>query len=146
MRRGPLLASAAAALVAAAWALWPRAPEGVSVAGDGAPAVAAALDLPARAGVDLVLLRRKANLRHLPKVARLCRGRCGPGLTMLRIVGGYPRLVVEMSELEGIAALDRGEPLPRAIVDCVAGAVAQQVAGRPPSGCLGARRTVVALP
>lgn len=139
-------------LLLAAWLLWPRdgAP-GVSVVGDGAGAVRAALDLPDGASADVVLLRRAESLRHLPEVARLCRGRCGPGVTVLRVLGpgGGTRLVVEMSALEEIAALDRGEGLPDGIAACVARVVAAEAgAGRggPGAGCAGPRRAIRVLP
>ena len=147
-RRAVRLTVAALALAVAALLLWPRAPGGVSIIGDGAPAVAAALDLPEGAAARAVLLRRAGSLRHLPEIDRLCRGRCGPGLTVLRVLGpgGGDRLVFEMSDLDGVEALDRGEPLPEPAVACLAGAIAAEAAGRAPPPCVGARRLRVVLP
>lgn len=134
-RRRTRFAGAVCIALLGAWALWPRtgAP-GIAVVGDGAPAVRNAL--PEGAVADIVLLRREGSLRHLPEVARLCRGRCDPGLTVLRVLGlgSGRRLVFEMSEMPGIAALDRGDPLPAPIVACILEAVAGE------TDCLPVRR------
>ncbi|PWJ22034.1 hypothetical protein [Jannaschia seohaensis] len=148
LRRGGLVVAGLLAL----WGLWPRmGPPGLSVVGDGAPAVVAALDLPADASVDAILLRRSGALRHLEDVARLCRGRCGPGLTVLRVLGpgGGTRLVFEMSEMDGIAVLDRGAPLPEEIALCIARTIAAEAAtrwGDPGLDCAGPRRAHIVMP
>lgn len=128
----------------------------LDVVGDGAPDVRARLDggnaadLPR--DVDVVLLRRMENLRHVPDVARLCRDRCTAALTSLYEVrpgGGRKLLVVDLSAWDGIAAVDRGEGLPPAIADCVAGAIRAEAATlivRDPAACLPSLRRRVVLP
>ncbi|MGB3409371.1 MAG: hypothetical protein WBA67_17955 [Jannaschia sp.] len=127
----------------------------VTVAGDGAPAVMAVMAEDATSAamsVDAVLLRRPENLRHLPDVGLLCRGRCDAGMTVLYEVrpgGGRKVLVFDLSTFDGVDALDRGEALPDDIAACVAEAIdneANAVLGAPETPCLASRRFRVVLP
>ncbi|WP_371156459.1 hypothetical protein [Jannaschia sp. 2305UL9-9] len=126
------------------------------VLGDGAPDVRAALQvhgpMERARDIDVVLLRRRENLRHVPEVGRLCRGRCTAALTSLYEVGlggGRKILVVDLSAWDGIDALDRGDGLPDDIAICVAEAVRRE-AGRlfppDPPACLPSHRWRVTLP
>ncbi|MCK0168028.1 hypothetical protein MWU52_10740 [Jannaschia sp. S6380] len=130
----------------------------IDIIGDGAAAVKAAFaplaaDIDARIGaVDAVLLRRMENLRHIPEVARLCRGRCDGALTILyeiRPGGGRKVLVFDLARFPGAAIMDQGAGLPGPIATCIARAIAAEtgrVGPGPPSPCLGARRWRVVLP
>lgn len=111
----------------------PQAAPGVAVIGDGAPQVRDALagrgwtTRPdgAPAAVLLVLLRRWSALgEHLPDQARLCRSACDgrADAVVLRVPGLRGRrtvALVDLAALGGADALDRGDPLPAAVVGCV---------------------------
>lgn len=130
----------------------------VTIVGDGAAAVTRAFAPmrpgiePAVGAVDAVLLRRAENLRHLPDVARLCRGRCTAALTVLhelRPRGGRKVLVFDLSQAGGAAALDRGDPLPKGTAACIARVIAAEAAQRgpaPPAPCTPERRWRAVLP
>ena len=137
-----------AALALGAWTARPRDGGGVVVAGDGAPAVAAALDGAAldRGGAAarrLVLLRRWQSLDHLPAMRRLCRGACGdggPAAVELRIPALAGRRLVTLVNLAALGAgpaLDRGDPPPEPALGCLR----EIVAGAAETLC-GTTRTV----
>ena len=116
----------------AALLLWPPADPSVEVLGDGAAEIRAALgETGAALPVTVVGLRRMENIRHVPDVARLCRGRCDAALTTMRIVGprrGAKVLVFDLGAMPGAQALDRGVALPPATVSCIASAIAAEAA------------------
>jgi hypothetical protein len=96
--------------------------------------------------MDVVLLRRRETLAHLPGLARLCGAGCGPGVTVLRGPSGAGRLVVELSRMPGVAMLDAGRPLPSGTLDCLAATVAVEASGREAPPCAGPRRLRFVLP
>ncbi|MEM7488973.1 MAG: hypothetical protein AAF390_07590 [Pseudomonadota bacterium] len=93
-------------------------------------------------GTEVVLLRRMENLRHVPRVARLCRGDCDAAMTVIRELspGGLrKRIVVDLSRFDGADAIDGGAPLPEPVAICIARAAwveaARAFAG-PPDDCV----------
>ncbi|GIT91183.1 hypothetical protein JANAI62_16380 [Jannaschia pagri] len=121
--------------VVSAWLLVPWKTPSLRISGDGAPGVEAAMpgQIDVSVGdLDVVLLRRAENLRHMEDVARLCRGRCDAALTSLyelRPGGGRKILVFDLAQIGGAQALDRGAPLPDPIAACLADRIAQEATG-----------------
>ncbi|WGH79961.1 hypothetical protein [Jannaschia ovalis] len=150
-----------AALLLAALALFaalliPRGAREVTILGDGAPAVRAAYGAgPVPGGlvteVQVALLRRPENIRHLPEAGTLCRGDCAAALTAVvepRIGGWRKLVVVQLDAFEGADALDRGEGLPAALADCLARAVAAEAGAIRAAAldCVPARAAIWRLP
>ncbi|WP_298436340.1 hypothetical protein [uncultured Jannaschia sp.] len=158
---GPKGAIAVALLVVAvAIALVATAPRSAALhlSGDGVAEVAARLadlpraDIPDAALVEAVLLRRPGNIRHLPDLARVCRGRCaGQAVTaLIRLSPGGTRktVVIDLERLGAGAALDQGGALLPDAADCAADVIRAEMAAlrADPPDCAGTRRVVFVLP
>ena len=127
----------------------------LTIAGDGAPAVTAAhggrAGGEAVASLEVVLLRRLENLRHLPEARTLCRDRCGEAATVFLTPhpsGLRKTLVLHLAAFDGATVIDSGAPLPGGIATCIAETITSEATARlpaPPS-CLPSHRRRLALP
>ncbi|MGB3554106.1 MAG: hypothetical protein WBA25_05635 [Jannaschia sp.] len=126
--------------------LVPRGPLTLHVSGDGAGPLRATFAKvpeapPGVARVEVVLLRRMENLRHVPEAQAMCAGRCDAAATVfVHLDPGRVRktLIVDLGRLGGGDALDTGAPLPPAIQACLADLVAAELASltAQPPACL----------
>jgi hypothetical protein len=144
-----------AALAGTVWLFWPRGERVTTVLGDGAPDLRAALGAVAPAGpvttLDVALLRRPGNIRHLPEARALCREDCTAALTAITEPrpGGWRKLVVvQLDAFPGAEALDRGAGLPADLAECLASAVTAEAAALrvEAPACVPDRRAVWRLP
>ncbi|MEM8824264.1 MAG: hypothetical protein AAGF30_11685 [Pseudomonadota bacterium] len=136
----------------------PRGATEMTILGDGRGAVQDAFDradpgLAGRAGrMDVVLLRRAENLRHLPDIARLCRRACVEAITVIRemhLGGLRRRIVVDLSQFPGAEVIDTGATLPGEVAECIVLAVQMEVAdvfGAPVPDCVPSHRRIWRLP
>ncbi|MEM8849788.1 MAG: hypothetical protein AAGE03_07110 [Pseudomonadota bacterium] len=137
----------------------PRAGGDLTVLGDGRAAILADVErtgLVPQSGrivpTELILLRRMENLRHIPDVARLCRGACDAAVTVIREMGPgglRKRVVVDLGRFDGAKALDTGAALPEGMTRCVAAMAireAESVFAGPPGGCVPSHRQLWRLP
>lgn len=162
VRRTLLVVGTVAGIVILGLAVWigtrPPSPATLHISGDGSDAVRALLPgvdyatAPEASRVEAILLRRMENVRHVPGLEALCRGRCeGQGVTaFLRLVPGHARktVVIDIGRMGAGATLDDGAPLDADVAACAAQVVVAELsrlrAASPP--CAGARRQIAVLP
>ncbi|MEM9796794.1 MAG: hypothetical protein AAF919_09905 [Pseudomonadota bacterium] len=142
-------------VLAGAWMFRPGSDGAVHVSGDGAADVLPGLDMPlsadpAGARLEVVLIRRAESLRHVPRLARLCRGRClevavtvfhRPSLSGLRKI-----VVLDVAALGGGGSLDRGTGLGGAPAACATEVIRAEWLEAALPDCASGRRAILSVP